>query len=68
MSDFEQEDLQYFFPEIDEFEGTCRFDGCSHTHEPDCAVKNAVSDGKIASVRYDSYKKIYEELKDKRRY
>ena len=68
MSDFEKEDLQYFFPEFEEFEGTCRFDGCSHTHEPDCAVKNAVSDGKIASVRYDSYKKIYEELKDKRRY
>ena len=68
MSDFEKEDLQYFFPEFEEFEGTCRFDGCSHTHGPDCAVKNAVSDGKIASVRYDSYKKIYEELKDKRRY
>lgn len=68
MSDFEKEDLQYFFPEFEEFEGTCRFDGCSHTHEPDCSVKNAVSDGKIASVRYDSYKKIYEELKDKRRY
>ncbi len=68
MSDFEKEDLQYFFPEFEEFEGPCRFDGCSHTHEPDCAVKNAVSDGKIASVRYDSYKKIYEELKDKRRY
>lgn len=68
MSDFEKEDLQYFFPEFEEFEGTCRFDGCSHTHEPDCAVKNAVSDGKIASVRYDSYKKIYKELKDKRRY
>ena len=68
MSDFETDDMQYFFPEFEEFEGTCRFDGCSHTHEPDCAVKNAVSDGKIASVRYDSYKKIYEELKDKRRY
>lgn len=68
MSDFEKEDLQYFFPEFEGFVGACRFDGCSHIHEPDCAVKNAVSDGKIASVRYDSYKKIYEELKDKRRY
>lgn len=68
MSDFDKEDLKYYFPEFAKYEGTCRFDGCSHTHEPDCAVKNAVLDGKIASVRYDSYNEMYEELKDRRRY
>lgn len=68
MSDFDKEDLKYYFPEFAKYEGACRFDGCSHTHEPDCAVKNAVLDGKIASVRYDSYNEMYEELKDRRRY
>lgn len=68
ISDFEKEDLKYYFPEFGKYEGTCRFDGCSHTHEPDCAVKKGVLDGKIAAVRYDSYKEMYEELKEKRRY
>lgn len=68
MGDFEKEDLKCYFPEFGKYEGTCRFDGCSHTHEPGCAVKNAVSDGEIAAVRYDSYKEMYEELKVRRRY
>ncbi len=68
VDDFEKEELKYYFPEFRNYEGACRFDGCSHTHEPDCAVKQGVADGKIANVRYDSYKEIYEELKDRRRY
>lgn len=68
ISDFEKEDLKYYFPEFGKYEGTCRFDGCSHTHEPDCAVKKGVLDGEIAAVRYGSYKEMYEELKEKRRY
>lgn len=68
MNDFEKEDLKYYFPEFGRYEGACRFDGCSHTHEPGCAVKNAVTDGKIVTVRYDSYRGMYEELKDRRRY
>lgn len=68
INDLEKEDLKYYFPEFRKQEGMCRFDGCSHTHEPDCAVKRAVLDGQIASVRYDSYKELYDELKDRRRY
>lgn len=68
MNDFEKEDLRYYFPEFRRYEGTCRFDGCSHTHEPDCAVKEAVLTGEIAAARYSSYKEIYEELKGRRRY
>ncbi len=37
--------------------------GCSHINEPDCGVKEALSDGKISQVRYDNYKLLYEELK-----
>lgn len=68
VNDFEKEELKDYFPEFQRYEGACRFDGCSHTHEPDCAVKKGVADGEIAGARYDSYKEIYEELKDRRRY
>ncbi len=46
------------FVEFAPFLGTCRFRDCSHRHEPDCAVKAAVLDGRIARSRYDSYRTI----------
>ena len=57
-------DLRQYFPEVWEREGECHFRGCSHTAEPDCAVKKALSDGAIAQSRYDSYIKLYEALKN----
>lgn len=68
VNDFEKEELKHYFPEFAPYEGECRFAGCSHTHEPDCAVKDAVQAGKIHEVRYNNYKEMYEELKNKRRY
>lgn len=64
----EKEELRSYFPEIAEYEGMCRFLGCVHINEPDCAVKMAVKDGKISNIRYESYKNIFEELKDKKKY
>lgn len=46
----------------------CRFSGCSHTHEPDCGVKEALESGNIMKSRYDSYVKMYEELKNQKQY
>lgn len=46
----------------------CRFSGCSHTHEPDCKVKEALESGDIMKSRYDSYVKMYEELKNQKHY
>jgi len=57
------DELKNFFPEILSMEGSCRFRGCSHTAEPDCAVKEAVACGRIFSSRYESYKAMYESLK-----
>ncbi|MCD8049822.1 MAG: ribosome small subunit-dependent GTPase A [Clostridia bacterium] len=57
-------ELKEYFPEIWQREGECRFRGCSHTAEPDCAVKTAVSAGEIAQSRYESYVKLYEKLKE----
>jgi len=45
---------------------TCRFRECSHTHEPDCAVKEALAEGKIAQIRYDNYLLFLQELKNQR--
>ena len=68
VNDFEKEELKEYFPEFYPYEGKCRFHGCDHVHEPDCAVKEAVKEGKIHQIRYDDYKEMYSELKEKRRY
>ncbi len=51
------EELDTFFPEFEPYLGECRFTAsCSHTHEPDCAVRAAVAAGEISSDRYESYR------------
>ena len=52
-------DLQYAFPEFEPYLDGCRFNDCAHLKEPDCAVRNAVRDGKIHKKRYQSYKMMY---------
>lgn len=68
VNDFEKEELRQYFPEFAEYEGTCRFHGCSHVHEPGCMVRNAVEAGRIHPVRYQDYTEMFEELKNRRRY
>lgn len=67
-NEFEKEELKYYFTEFSEYEGQCRFLGCDHIHEPGCAVKQALDEGKIHPVRYANYLEMYNELKEKRRY
>lgn len=64
----EARDLKRFFPEFALYEGKCRFLGCVHVGEPDCAVKDAVQSGEICRERYQNYVTLYEELKQQRRY
>ncbi len=68
LPDMEKEELGIYFPEIAEYEPFCRFQGCAHIHEPGCGVKDALEEKKISPIRYENYKLLYEELKDKRRY
>lgn len=57
------EELVQFFPEIARVTHPCRFVGCAHIAEPGCAVKEALSEGKIAPERYESYQALYQALK-----
>ena len=67
LEDMEKEELRLYFPEFDPYEGQCRYQGCTHTHEPGCAVKEALSEGRIEKLRYEGYLELYEELKDKKK-
>ncbi|MDM8184096.1 ribosome small subunit-dependent GTPase A [Enterococcus cecorum] len=64
--DLEVTDLPKMFPEFVVLQDACRFRECSHTHEPDCAVKEALAEGKIAQIRYDNYLLFLQELKNQR--
>ncbi len=55
------EDLDWCFREMRPFLGHCFFAGCTHVHEPDCAVRAAVAAGAITSERYESYVRLREE-------
>lgn len=66
--DMEKEELREYIPEFAPYENDCRFQGCTHTHEPGCRVKEAVEAGEISRERYDNYLEMYEELKGKKRY
>lgn len=68
VNDFEKEELRFFFPELQDHEGDCKFNGCNHIHEPKCAVKDAVEAGEIHETRYESYLGMYKELEEKKRY
>ncbi len=67
-NDFEKEELKYYFTEFEPYEGKCKFQGCDHVHEPNCAVKAALEERKIHHIRYENYLEMYNELKEKRRY
>lgn len=68
VEEMEPEDLKFYYEEFLNFHEECRFSGCVHINEPDCAVKEALNQGKISRLRYDNYLQMYEELKNKRRW
>lgn len=68
LPDVEKEDLKEFYPEFDEYRAQCRFLGCVHINEPDCAVKSAVEEDRISSGRYENYKQFYEEISNRKKY
>lgn len=67
LVDLEKEEIPLYFPEMlrvsqgDDGHPGCRFTPCTHTHEPHCAVKAAVEDGRVSPERYNSYLGMLEE-------
>ena len=59
-----QEDLSHYFIEFEQYSGQCKFNTCTHHHEPGCEVIAAVEKGFIAPERYDSYLRILETIED----
>ena len=55
-----KENLQYAFPDFDEYLGSCQFHNCAHRTEPGCRVREAVESGGIEKTRYESYLRLYE--------
>lgn len=62
--DFDRNEVAHFFPEIFKIAQDCRFGDCTHTHEPGCAVLNALEESRIAQSRYNSYLSILEDSAD----
>lgn len=61
LVNLEKDEISRYFPEMLKISGDCRFTPCTHTHEPGCAVKEAVEDGRISPERYSSYLGMIEE-------
>lgn len=58
----EASELGWYFQEFEQIAPNCRFNDCTHTHEPGCAIQQAVRDGQILPQRYDSYLRILDSL------
>lgn len=66
VEDMDVVELESLFPEFDEYREDCRFKGCLHVNEPDCAVKEAVGK-EISQERYDFYKNMHESIRSGKR-
>lgn len=68
LPDMEPQALSQYYAEMRSFIEDCRFSACLHAQEPDCAVKAALGEGKIAQPRYERYLILLEECKEKRKH
>jgi ribosome biogenesis GTPase len=62
LADLYKEELAGFYPEIAALVGGCSYGDCTHTHEPGCKIKAAVTEGEVSEMRYENYIKILESL------
>lgn len=68
INEISASELWKYFPEMKDAEAECRFAGCCHMEEPDCGVKSRVASGLIAKQRYESYRQLFTELSNIKRY
>jgi ribosome biogenesis GTPase len=65
MVDFTAQELSHFFPEMKAVLHDCHFANCTHRHEPHCAVRAALDDGRINPERYQNYLNILDDIENK---
>lgn len=68
MSELSQDALNLCYPEFNGVFTECRFTGCRHNAEPDCAVKALLAEGKLSKGRYTRYLEIQKEIEEKRKH
>ncbi len=66
--EIEEAMLQELYPEFSGYRDQCRFNGCLHLQEPECAVREAAEKGRIHPLRYESYRKELELLRQEKKY
>ncbi len=67
LQEWTVEDLLDAYTDFRPYAVRCRFDDCRHLSEPDCAVKEAVADGRLPRLRYEAYRTLYEEIRTNKR-
>ncbi|MBR2240507.1 MAG: ribosome small subunit-dependent GTPase A [Clostridia bacterium] len=66
--EIEKEELSHYFIDLSKYIKDCKFVGCTHIKEDECGIKKALENGKINLHRYETYCKLYNELKEKEQY
>lgn len=66
--DLRPEDIAAYYPEIVLYSTSCKYPDCAHLHEPGCAVKEALEEGRISSLRFASYCALMSSLSEKHRH
>lgn len=67
LEKIEKQELPHLFREFVPYLGQCRFKPCTHSHEPDCAIKKAVENGMISKARYEAFLMIQKEIDERKR-
>lgn len=65
FEELKPEELTYYYDDYVNLMAECKYKNCTHINEPECKVKQQVQEGKISSERYERYKTIFNELKEK---
>ncbi len=67
LEEIDKSQLAWYFPEFRPYIEKCYYNTCTHSHEPDCGIKEAVANGSICQARYDAYLNILQTINEKKR-
>ena len=68
LGEMEKEELREYYPEFFPYTKECKYLSCLHDREPGCAIKEALSHGRIAKERYENYLLLLDEIRSRKKY